>query len=113
MLTSLKYLFQHENASIKMFDYLLETNNLIEEFDRYGLKDQDITFIKEMIYSVPGNGSEWWYKGRPRKKAFLYQVSFKKVEILSLPYFDQKYDNIEFHLYLFWHFNLDCKFPFT
>lgn len=64
----------HENASTKMFDYLLEANNLVEEFRKYGLKEQDITFIKEMIYSVPGNSSEWCYKGRPREKAFLYQI---------------------------------------
>lgn len=58
-----------------MFDYLVETNNLVGEFEKYGLKEQDIIFIKEMIYSPPSNGSEWCYKGRPKEKAFLYQVS--------------------------------------
>ncbi|XP_063858631.1 deoxynucleoside triphosphate triphosphohydrolase SAMHD1-like isoform X7 [Scylla paramamosain] len=68
----------HENASTKMFDYLLKANNLVEEFQRYGLKEQDIIFIKEMIYSVSGNGSEWCYRGRPREKAFLYQIVANK-----------------------------------
>ncbi len=32
-----------------MFDHLLEENELIEEFEGYGLDDQDIIFIKEQI----------------------------------------------------------------
>ena len=58
-----------------MFDYLLKANNLLGEFENYGLKEQDLIFIKEMMYSIPSNGSEWSHKGRPKEKAFLYQVS--------------------------------------
>lgn len=72
--SNFKYLFQHEDASVKMFDYLLATNNLKCEFEKYGLKEQDLTFIKEMIRDPSDNGSEWNYKGRPKEKAFLYQV---------------------------------------
>lgn len=36
-------------ASVDMFDYLIEDNELEEEFHRYGLVGSDITFIKEQI----------------------------------------------------------------
>jgi hypothetical protein len=32
-----------------MFEYLLESNNLKPEFERYGLNDTDIKFIEEQI----------------------------------------------------------------
>lgn len=70
--------WKHEDASTKMFDHLLTTNNLTSEFEKYGLKEQDITFIKELIGDVANNGSEWRYKGRPKEKAFLYQVVANK-----------------------------------
>ena len=40
---------QHEDASVTMLDYLLEENELRPEFSRYGLQEQDIVFIKEII----------------------------------------------------------------
>lgn len=40
-----------------MFDHMLEENNLREEFIKYGLNEQDITFIKEQI-AVPPKESE-------------------------------------------------------
>ena len=42
--------WRHERASIMMFDHLLESNNLRPVFQRHGLDDRDIIFIKEMIY---------------------------------------------------------------
>lgn len=41
--------FQHEHASVKMFEYLVEVNDLELEFQRYGLFSVDLTFIKEQI----------------------------------------------------------------
>lgn len=32
-----------------MFDYLIEENELRKEFERFGLTEQDITFVKEQI----------------------------------------------------------------
>ena len=40
---------QHEDASVMMFEHLLESNNLKVEFERCGLGDKDIKFIKEQI----------------------------------------------------------------
>lgn len=67
-------LFQHEDASRKMFDHLLAANNLRSEFEKYGLSEEDLSFIKEMICDAPDSRSEGGYKGRPKEKAFLYQV---------------------------------------
>ncbi|KAJ8302865.1 hypothetical protein KUTeg_019261 [Tegillarca granosa] len=41
--------WKHEEASVKMFDYLLEDNGLVNEFQKYGLTETDRTFIKEQI----------------------------------------------------------------
>ena len=40
---------QHEDASVTMLEHLLEENNLRPDFSRYGLQEQDIVFIKEII----------------------------------------------------------------
>lgn len=71
-----------------MFDHLLTTNDLRSEFEKYGLKEQDLTFIKEMICSLTNSESEWSYKGRPKEKAFLYQVCTRN---MSLKYISAKY----------------------
>ena len=42
-------LFQHEDASVQMLDYMIEDNGLKEVFEQYGLGEQDITFIKEQV----------------------------------------------------------------
>ncbi len=39
----------HEEASIKMFDYMIEKNNLKPIFQQYKLYKKDIQFIKELI----------------------------------------------------------------
>lgn len=40
---------QHESASVMMFQHLLESNNLKVEFERCGLSEIDVIFIKEQI----------------------------------------------------------------
>lgn len=40
---------QHEDASVDMFEYLIEDNNLKAEFEKYNLYETDRTFIKEQI----------------------------------------------------------------
>ena len=41
-----------------MFDYLIKENNLSAEFEKYQVKDNDITFIKEQIFGPLGDNSE-------------------------------------------------------
>ena len=40
---------QHEDASVQMFDYLVEVNNIKQQFLKFGLTDDDMVFIKELI----------------------------------------------------------------
>ncbi|XP_037780703.1 deoxynucleoside triphosphate triphosphohydrolase SAMHD1-like [Penaeus monodon] len=69
----------HEEASVKMFDYLIERNNLEDEFKRYKLDNRDIIFIKELIRRpFKTSSGDWPYKGRPREKAFLYEIVSNK-----------------------------------
>ncbi|XP_047445428.1 deoxynucleoside triphosphate triphosphohydrolase SAMHD1-like [Mugil cephalus] len=85
--------WKHEDASIEMFDHLVESNNLKEVMESYGLVlPDDQLFIKEMI-----NGSlkdpqaaqaEWPYKGRTRDKSFLYEIVSNKRNGIDVDKFD-------------------------
>eukprot|EP00731_Ephydatia_muelleri_P038527 Em0793g3a len=41
--------WRHEQASVEMFDHMVEVNGLKEEFESGGLGAHDITFVKEQI----------------------------------------------------------------
>ena len=49
---------QHEVASVMMLDHLIEENGLMEEMMRYGLDENDVTFIKELIIGAGKNANE-------------------------------------------------------
>lgn len=72
--------WKHEHASVKMFEYLVEVNDLELEFQRYGLFSVDLTFIKEQIAGPSEHCGNvcWPYKGRPREKGFLYEIVANK-----------------------------------
>ncbi|XP_074644284.1 deoxynucleoside triphosphate triphosphohydrolase SAMHD1-like isoform X2 [Tubulanus polymorphus] len=72
--------WKHEIASVKMFQYLLDDNELYDEFHRYGLTEKDIKFIKEQIAGPRHDlKSEIWpYEGRDKSKSFLYEVVANK-----------------------------------
>ncbi|XP_064640237.1 deoxynucleoside triphosphate triphosphohydrolase SAMHD1-like isoform X1 [Lineus longissimus] len=72
--------WKHEDGSSAMFEHLIEVNNLKPEFARYGLADQDITFVKEMIAGSKklNRHRDWPYLGRDKSKAFLYEVVANK-----------------------------------
>lgn len=61
-------LFQHEESSVQMFEYLLEKNGLTEEVKNSfsKLKDTAIEFIKELI---KGEGETM------KERKYLYQVN--------------------------------------
>lgn len=40
------YHFEHEHASIAILDLLIKDNDLLPEFKKHGLSDEDIHFIK-------------------------------------------------------------------
>uniref|UniRef100_A0A673B317 Deoxynucleoside triphosphate triphosphohydrolase SAMHD1 n=1 Tax=Sphaeramia orbicularis TaxID=375764 RepID=A0A673B317_9TELE len=69
--------WKHEVASLAMFDYLVEDNNLKPIMEQHGLVlPQDLDFIKEQI-AGPLN-TTWQYKGRTEDKSFLYEIVANK-----------------------------------
>lgn len=75
--------WKHETASLAMFDYLVEDNNLKPVMEQHGLVlPEDLDFIKEQI-AGPLNtdatpGQKWPYKGRLENKSFLYEIVANK-----------------------------------
>jgi len=65
--------YSHEEMSIRMFDFVVEENQMLEYFEMEGIKEKDLTFIKELIlgHPLPGNAS---FVGRDMNKYFLYQI---------------------------------------
>ncbi|KAL3859513.1 hypothetical protein ACJMK2_009730, partial [Sinanodonta woodiana] len=70
--------WKHEDASVEMFDYLIEDNSI--PYQEYGLDKQDITFIKEQIAGPcrKTKDKEWPYEGRSSVKGFLYEIVANK-----------------------------------
>ena len=78
----------HEDLSIQMLERLLDVNDLRPKLLKYGIDDQDITFIKELISGPidPETGlpsrkpqaEPWPYRGRPEEKGFLYEIVANK-----------------------------------
>ncbi|CAH1779924.1 unnamed protein product [Owenia fusiformis] len=70
--------WRHEDASVQMFDYLVEDNNLIPLFEQHGLTERDRIFIKEQIAGPSTRNKNWNYRGRPKSKSFLYEIVANK-----------------------------------
>ncbi|KAL3064818.1 hypothetical protein OYC64_000948 [Pagothenia borchgrevinki] len=91
--------WKHEDASVDMFDHLVESNedlkwrmkacglNLSEDLDL----DLDLVFIKEMIQPPAAqeeSSPQWPYKGRPEEKSFLYDIVANKRSGIDVDKFD-------------------------
>ncbi|KAL1021606.1 hypothetical protein UPYG_G00015470 [Umbra pygmaea] len=73
-----RFKWSHEEASLKMFDHMVEVNNLKDEMTIHGLKvPDDLDFIKELI-NGPLKSNESSLKGRPKEKFFLYEIVANK-----------------------------------
>ncbi|XP_076023304.1 deoxynucleoside triphosphate triphosphohydrolase SAMHD1-like isoform X2 [Genypterus blacodes] len=75
--------WKHEQASIHMFNYLVEDNDLKPVMEQHGLVlPEDLVFIKEQIAGPMDTSSsrrkKWPYKGRPEDKSFLYEIVANK-----------------------------------
>ncbi|KAG8131882.1 putative SAM domain and HD domain-containing protein [Naja naja] len=83
---------QHEQASIQMFEHLIDSNNLKPDMEKYGLKlEEDIHFIKEQIASPvqeKSRGKEWPYCGRFKNKSFLYEIVANKTSGIDVDKWD-------------------------
>ena len=66
--------WKHEEMSVTMFDHMLTSCSLRGEFARYGLTEQDITFIKEQIDPKYNKKEE----REEDKKGFLYEIVANK-----------------------------------
>ncbi|XP_069100003.1 deoxynucleoside triphosphate triphosphohydrolase SAMHD1 [Pleurodeles waltl] len=84
------FVFQHEVASVQMFDHLVSSNGLQDMMEEYGLSlPEDLFFIKEQIagpaapeedsqMSSSQTNSSWLYHGRTEEKRFLYEIVANK-----------------------------------
>ncbi|XP_014843520.1 PREDICTED: deoxynucleoside triphosphate triphosphohydrolase SAMHD1-like isoform X1 [Poecilia mexicana] len=86
------YDWSHEKASQNMFDHLVEENGLIGVMEHHGLvPEEDRLFIKELIDPPKVEEiTEWPHHGRPREKAFLYEVvsnTRNKIDVDKWEYF--------------------------
>ncbi|XP_037098954.1 deoxynucleoside triphosphate triphosphohydrolase SAMHD1 [Syngnathus acus] len=76
--------WKHEEASLKMFDHLVEKNDLKPQMEQHGLVlPEDLDFIKELIAgpldtNVDLQSSQWPYRGRSKDKSFLYEIVANK-----------------------------------
>lgn len=69
----------HETLAVRMFEHLVEQNEMKAEFEKYGLKKNDIDFIKEQIAGSPKTeDGKWPYTGRTQEKDFLYEIVANK-----------------------------------
>uniref|UniRef100_A0A8B9HPB5 SAM and HD domain containing deoxynucleoside triphosphate triphosphohydrolase 1 n=1 Tax=Astyanax mexicanus TaxID=7994 RepID=A0A8B9HPB5_ASTMX len=71
--------WKHEDASVKMFKHLIEENGIKEIMERENkdwdaFSEKDFMFMMELIQGPSKSASEWPYKGRDKKKAFLYDI---------------------------------------
>ncbi|XP_043984803.1 deoxynucleoside triphosphate triphosphohydrolase SAMHD1-like [Gambusia affinis] len=78
-----KYAWTHEKASQKMFDHMVEENRLDSLMPK-----KDWAFIRELI--DPPKIAKWPHHGRPKEKAFLYEVvsnTRNKIDVDKWEYF--------------------------
>ncbi|XP_006813924.1 deoxynucleoside triphosphate triphosphohydrolase SAMHD1-like, partial [Saccoglossus kowalevskii] len=92
--------WKHEQASVDMFDYLIEDNNLMGVIKDYGLNEKDITFIKEQIAGPlqrQNNKTACPYRGREKEKSFLYEIVANKrngIDVDKWDYFARDCHNL-------------------
>lgn len=85
----------HEKTTLDMLDYLIQDNQLQQIFLENDIQENDIEFIKELIYGPlddtkdVGSGS-YPYKGRGPEKYFLYEIVANKttdIDVDKMDYF--------------------------
>ncbi|XP_038069851.1 deoxynucleoside triphosphate triphosphohydrolase SAMHD1-like [Patiria miniata] len=87
--------WKHEKASVDMFDHLIEANQLIDVFAKYGLDAQDINFIKELIKR--GKKKPLRDTGRNKDKNFLYEIVANErngIDVDKWDYFQRDCENL-------------------
>lgn len=80
--------WEHENASVQMFDYLLERNHI--DLTVYGLTADDVRFIKWLIHGLSPQMSWPSGLGRTEEKRFLFDIVANQrngIDVDKLDYF--------------------------
>ncbi|KAJ8361321.1 hypothetical protein SKAU_G00178460 [Synaphobranchus kaupii] len=74
------FIREHEEASVQMFDHMVNVNSLKPVMESHGLDyTEDLLFIKELIAGPQHQEQETWpYKGRSEEKSFLYEIVANK-----------------------------------
>ncbi|XP_044175514.1 deoxynucleoside triphosphate triphosphohydrolase SAMHD1-like [Acropora millepora] len=109
--------WKHEDASLTMFDHMVEVNDLLPSFKKYNLTEKDVIFIKELIAgtALDRDGNQvtktedyrikkgslkvfvmlpvylWQkrpFKGRESDKMFLYEIVANKRTGIDVDKFD-------------------------
>jgi HD superfamily phosphohydrolase len=78
--------WRHEDGSVRMFNYLLESNKI--DIARYAMTERDKLFIEEVIGGVKESDRE----GRPASKFFLYDIvnnALSGLDVDKLDYFQR------------------------
>jgi HD superfamily phosphohydrolase len=81
--------WHHEEASIMLFDHLVEVNNLKMEED-FGLDDADLRFVKALINGLKSNEPFPADIGRPARKRYLFDIVANKrngIDVDKMDYF--------------------------
>ncbi|XP_029912428.1 deoxynucleoside triphosphate triphosphohydrolase SAMHD1-like [Myripristis murdjan] len=77
--------WRHEDASIMMFDHMVEVNELKKEMVKYKLVlDKDLEFIKQLIVGCPDGENQ----GRGKDKYFLYEIVANKTNGIDVDKWD-------------------------
>ncbi|XP_039647662.1 deoxynucleoside triphosphate triphosphohydrolase SAMHD1-like [Perca fluviatilis] len=82
--------WKHEDNSVKMFDHLVESNDLeLEMKNKYGLTDDDLNFIKKLIEGLKDPTKVQWSEiGRTEDKFFLFEIVANKTNGIDVDKFD-------------------------
>ena len=88
--------WEHEHASVAMLRYLIEDNDLRGEFAHYGLHDEHIQFIQELILGSADEAPRAWrWQGWPpagtddvRDRGFLFEIVSNKRNGIDVDKFD-------------------------
>lgn len=79
--------WEHEDGSVKMFDYMVEENGLETFFEDEGIGEKDITFIKEQIKGID-KGRDYEGRLEHEDKQFLYQIVSNKTSGIDVDKWD-------------------------
>ena len=82
--------WSHEATSLRMLDNIIKEHNLLPLFKQHGLGENDVVFIKELIFGPleENANKDWPYLGRGPEKFFLYEFIANKISSVDVDKWD-------------------------